>query len=283
MENVPESDAVCHAIAFDVFLQAVPVCFVAVTVDASVQGNEFGIMAADGTGDLVAGAVFQVQVFEPVSIDPLAGSVDDFFKTGDAGEDGGHEEDGSDARFMDPPQGVQPSSGGRGAGFEMAAERVVQRIQRDGDFGVFKLSDEVDVPDDQVGLGDEGDACARALQLFEDPAGDAVLSFKGIVRVGDRADDDVFSVEPGRGKRFAALFDVQKISPVFRMAREGFHEFGIAIHTFVRTADIGIDDRIGSGQFRGSDPVFDRDGFRGDHVFPPCRPSGPTGRFIVLF
>lgn len=102
--------------------------------------------------------------------------------------------------------------------------------------------------------------------MFEELAGDAVLFFKGIVRVGDGADDDVFALEPFCGNGFVAVFDVEKIAPVFFMIREGFHEPGVAVHAFVRTSDVGVDDDIDSGQFRGSDPVFDRDGFCGDHV-----------------
>ena len=102
--------------------------------------------------------------------------------------------------------------------------------------------------------------------MFEELACDAVLFFKGIVRVGDGADDDVFAVEPFCGNRFVAVFDVEKIAPVLFMVREGLHEPGIAIHAFMRTTDVGIDDDIDSGQFRGSDPVFDRDGFCDDHV-----------------
>lgn len=49
------------------------------------------------------------------------------------------------------------SFGRWGTGFEMAAKCVVKGIDGKGDFDVFQLADQVDVPKNQVGLGDDGD------------------------------------------------------------------------------------------------------------------------------
>ena len=246
--------------------QTIPVAFIAVAINGPVYGNQSGVVVPDCTGDLIACGVFEVQVFEPVSIDPCASGFNDFPKIGYAGEDGGHEQDGFDPRNVELAQGVNASSGRWGTGFDMAAKCVVKGIDGKGDFDVFQLADQVDVPKNQVGLGDDGDIGPALLQLFEQVPCDPVLLLESVVRVGDGTDDDVFAVEPFCGNGFVAVFDVEKIAPVFFMIREGFHEPGITIHAFVRTTDVRVDDDIDSGQFRGSDPVFDRDGFCGDHV-----------------
>ena len=104
-------------------------------------------MLPDGTGDLIACGAFEVQVFEPVSIDPCASGFNDFPKIGYAGEDGGHEQDGFDPRNVELAQCVNASFGRWGTGFEMAAKCVVKGIDGKGDFDVFQLADQVDVPE----------------------------------------------------------------------------------------------------------------------------------------
>lgn len=104
MEDVSEGDAVFGAIQSDFLFQAIPVRLVIFAVDGAIERNQFGIMLAYGTRDLIAGCVFQVQVFEPVSIDPCASGFNDFPKIGYAGEDGGHEQDGFDPRNVELAQ-----------------------------------------------------------------------------------------------------------------------------------------------------------------------------------
>ena len=266
MEDVPERDIFFSTVVFDFINESVPIRFVAIPVDRAIEGNQSGVVLPDGTGDLIACGVFEVQVFEPVSIDPCASGFNDFPKIGYAGEDGGHEQDGFDPRNVELAQCVNASFGRWGTGFEMAAKCVVKGIDGKGDFDVFQLADQVDVPKNQVGLGDDGDIGPALLQLFEQVPCDPVLLLESVVRVGDGADDDVFARELFCGNGFVAVFDVEKIAPVFFMIREGFHEPGVAVHAFVWTTDVRVDDDIDSGQFRGSDPVFDRDGFCGDHV-----------------
>lgn len=53
------------------------------------------------------------------------------------------------------------------------------------------LADQVDVPKNQVGLGDDGDIGPALLQLFEQVPCDPVLLLESVVRVGDGTDDDV--------------------------------------------------------------------------------------------
>lgn len=126
MEDVSEGDAVFGAIQFDFFLQAKPVRLVIFAVDGAIERNQFRIVLPDGTGDLIAGRVFQVQVFEPVSIDPCASGFNDFPKIGYAGEYGGHEQDGFDPRNVELAQCFNASLGRWGTGFEMAAKCVVK-------------------------------------------------------------------------------------------------------------------------------------------------------------
>ena len=166
MEKVPERDSVLPAMRFDVPGKPLPPGSVAFTVESAVQGNEFGVISADGAGDPVACHVVEIQVFEPVFAGEGLRDVEDIGKPGDARKDRGHEQDRTDSRFVQTAQGRKPSGRVGGARFEPATEGIVQRIERDGDFRVFQTADQVDVPQDQIGFGDDRDGGMGILQLF---------------------------------------------------------------------------------------------------------------------
>ena len=136
----------------DLLVQRRPVTAVAAGVDGLVEGRERGIARGDVVEDGLFVAAAQVEVLQPDEVAVVFGAADDGGHVGDAGKDGRDEAGGAHAGLVEGAHGLEAARDGRGI-VHVAAEALIQRVDRPGDAGVGEGADEVEVAQHEVGLG----------------------------------------------------------------------------------------------------------------------------------
>ena len=130
-----------------------------------------------------------------------------FPAVGDAGNDGGHEEADVEPGGGQAAEGAKPCIRGGGAGLDAPDEPSLEGGQRDVNLQrvpLGELDQEVGVPGDERGLGDDAEVePAVRDERLQQPAGDPEAAFGRLVGIGGGADDDGRAVD-ARGIERAA-------------------------------------------------------------------------------
>ena len=122
----------------------------------------------------------------------LGSGADDRFEVsgriGNPREDGRTADADTQAGVAQRPNGIKAEIRTRGAGFEDSCQIGVESRDRDvnGHFiGLSYFSQQVEIADDEIGLGDDAEfEAAMTGEFFKNAAGDFVAALRGLVGIG---------------------------------------------------------------------------------------------------
>ena len=164
----------------DLLIQLVPVCAALLRIDLMIQAVQLRMMLVDPVENPFFVVPAEIQVFQPHQIAPALGALDDPDHIRDAGEDRGDEAGGLDARLVELPHSLQSAFDADGA-VHFPAEVLVQRVDRPGHAHTGKLPDQVEIAQDQVGLGGDADADPGPQKLLQQSAGTSVFRLQRLI------------------------------------------------------------------------------------------------------